>query len=87
MLRWLSLVLIVCALVLTACVQPTPTPDPTTGAVPTAGLTEGYPALAATATAPAGYPAEAPTATPESYPAPSSRRSPAQFGIGRLAYH
>jgi hypothetical protein len=70
MLRLTVLVCLALALMLTACVQPTPTP---TGAAPTAG-SNGYPAVAPTATTdPAAYPPVAPSATPAGYPAPSSR--------------
>lgn len=87
MLRIASLVWLVLALLLTACVQPTPTPESAATAAATDG--SGYPAVEPTATAPAAYPALAEpeaTATPGDYPAPSSRhQAPKQMSAVRLS--
>lgn len=79
MLRISSVVLLVLALLLTGCVQPTPTPEAA------ATDSSGYPAVAPSVTAPAAYPAvEEPTATPGDYPAPSSRHvAPQQLSAAR----
>jgi hypothetical protein len=86
MLRLTLLVSLLLALLLTACVQPTPTPESTNGA-PAATDSSGYPAVEPSNTAPAAYPAVEPSATPSDYPAPSSRHLPAlKFGAVAAAY-
>jgi hypothetical protein len=68
MLRLMLIVMVLCALVLTACVQPTPTPDTSPVA------TNSDPSLNGSATAtPEGYPVQViptPTVNLTAYPAP-----------------